>query len=258
MKISWSSQIATLVSLFTSGTLRADAQVPTFLVYENSACEGTPSSVAFYGTNYCSNYNLNQCATDGHYSYSITCAYFSTSYTDTLFADTPYLITQLYTAYCGSLVGAYVWPLNSDECHPMPPITGTVGVEVVLNADNSLTTEYATDNTCDDMNHATKVTYPSAMINTGYCVGGNTRFYVRSPTTTTGTTTTGGTTTTTGTTGTTTTGTTTTTGGMTTTTGGMTTTTTTSLSPSGASTDPHVAPVAIAALAMMVQAALGL
>ncbi|KAE9008793.1 hypothetical protein PF011_g10567 [Phytophthora fragariae] len=156
MKISWSSQIATLVSLFTSGTLRADAQVPTFLVYENSACEGTPSSVAFYGTNYCSNYNLNQCATDGHYSYSITCAYFSTSYTDTLFADTPYLITQLYTAYCGSLVGAYVWPLNSDECHPMPPITGTVGVEVVLNADNSLTTEYATDNTCDDMNHATK------------------------------------------------------------------------------------------------------
>ncbi|GMG15116.1 unnamed protein product [Phytophthora fragariaefolia] len=209
-------------------------QVPTFQVYDNSACEGTPTSIVFSSTSYCSSYALGQCATDGHYSYTIACADFSTFYTDSMFSDTQYLITEIFAvgSYCRSIIGAYVWPLNGEDCHKMPPIAGLVGVEVYLNADNSLTTEFATDNTCDDMNHASKFTYPSSVINTNYCVGGHTMFYVRSSTATTST-------------GVTATGTTPT--GIPTTTGttGTQTTTTTSLSPSGVSPPPQVFTVAM-------------
>lgn len=174
---------------------KADAvQVPALKVFATTGCSGGPTIVAFFPSDQCSDYYLDQCYVEGSYSYSVSCADSYKEYTESLFGNSPYLFVEMYVdgTSCGSFDTALVYPLDG-QCHGMP--YSDVGTMVTLNSDKSVTMTLSTDTTCSQMDQSTASTTSSNQINSNVCVEGSLKMYSNvdtgSTTTTSATTTTG-------------------------------------------------------------------
>jgi hypothetical protein len=171
---------------------KVNGQIPVSLVYENTYCGGTPSSVVYFPNLQCRDYHIDQCFVDGGYSTAVTCGTGTyKGFTDALFRGTPYLFMETYTdgSNCGYLDAAIVYPLDG-LCHAMP--STDFGVQVTLNNDNSATMIEATDGTCSELDYSTSSTIPSDVINSNECLVESMKVWsnVNTGSTTTGATTT--------------------------------------------------------------------
>ncbi|GMG15125.1 unnamed protein product [Phytophthora fragariaefolia] len=179
MKAPHPSSTTAMIALSAASTnlLRVGAmQVPTLKVFENTACSGKPTTLAFFPDKSCNDYNLDQCFLDGNHGYTVTCASSYKAFTDSIFGSSPYLFMELYAdgTSCGTFQSALVYSLDGG-CHSIGDTDA--GTKVTLNSDNSVTIVQGTDSTCTQLDSSTSDTIASANINNNACFEGGMKLY---------------------------------------------------------------------------------